>query len=355
MKVSIVYQCTGAHGWSIAETYVNAARRLGLLHRTFAPRARWGASKPKQDDGLADFLVHAGPEDIVLLCGFDWHSQPLHRCARFRRLLQRSRATRVGIFQEHLSAPWIAADPSASEQFHSALLSALPLLSHVACNHEGDVAHLRAMGVDLPVEFIPFAADLDVFCEITPFAARPLKAFFRGKQQRLLDTDPYHLRNGLIESTRGREAFVYEALSEPSFLDRQGMLRSYVADLNAYAIQLNLPSLSRSMTCRPFEIAACGGVLVQPAAEGEIGSRLFPPNTFVSFDPGSAQSLVDAVEFCRREPREAARRAAAASALVRAEHSGEQRMRQLLRWVGDRRGAHERDASSFGLALTTSG
>ncbi|MFM6436468.1 MAG: hypothetical protein ACKPGO_17720, partial [Microcystis panniformis] len=82
-RIDVVLQATGLHGWSFSEGWVNALDRKGLLNRVFRPKADWTSDEPDDDDGLFEYL--GKPQgDIILLLGFDWHSQPLHKTMRWK-------------------------------------------------------------------------------------------------------------------------------------------------------------------------------------------------------------------------------------------------------------------------------
>ncbi|MCU0773292.1 MAG: glycosyltransferase [Ideonella sp.] len=336
MGVIVVSQATGQHGWSSFETYVAGVRGLGHACTVHRPHADWGATAVQDDDGLERRLLSGGYEPL-LLCGFDWHSQPLHADARMRRAIRSHRGPRIGLFQEHLGAEWIRADPARTAVFSDAARSAAELLTHIACNHEGDVAWLRALGIRLPILYLPFCADLHTFRRMRPMSDREAGAFFRGKRLEFMSASPYAARERMAELLRESGQATVCDLSPNALLDRDAMVRSYVDELNRYRIQLNLPSVSDSLTCRPFEVLACGGALVQTEPEGEIARTLLPPDHYQAIDRERPASALEAIEALQRDAPATGRLAARGHALVVTRHGAERRMAQLLDWVGGAR------------------
>ncbi len=351
MGVIIVAQATGQHGWSSLETYEAGVRALGLDCTVYRPRADWGAPAVQDDDGLAARLCAGGSEPL-LLCGFDWHSQPLHQDPAMRRALRAHRGPRIGIFQEHLAADWIRQDPQLVSLFAAAAVSAAEVLTHVACNHEGDVEWLRALGLQLPITYLPFCADLQTFRRLRPMSQRDPRAFFRGKRMEFLASSPYAARDRMAELLRTHPHAVVADLQPAALLDREAMIRRYVEDLNHYRIQLNLPSVSDSLTCRPFEVLGCGGTLVQTEPEGEVSRALLPPDCYVPIDRRRPPSVVEAIDELRRHPAQAERLAERGHALVAGGHGAERRVSQLLGWATGALGESELVRQLTGRATT---
>lgn len=240
---------------------------------------------------------------------------------------------RIGLFQEHLSASWIRQQDSLSGLFDSATLSAVECLTHVVCHHETDVDHLRRLGVKIPVIFLPFSADLSVFQRRTPFGDRDARAFFRGKRLEFMGTSPYADRERIARRLRGTPEALIEELLPSDQLDRAAMIERYVADLDRHALQLNLPSVSDSLTCRPFEVMACGGLLLQAPPDGEISPRLLPSSLYLPFDRHDPESVLAAIRAARQDLRTAAHMAEAGWRHVTRRHDAATRVRQILTWA----------------------
>jgi hypothetical protein len=81
--IDVVLQASGLHGWSVSHGWANTLQNEGLLHRVFTPIGDFGAEEPKYDDGLFEYLKNP-QADIILLLGFDWHSQPLHKTLKWQ-------------------------------------------------------------------------------------------------------------------------------------------------------------------------------------------------------------------------------------------------------------------------------
>ncbi len=332
MGLIIIGHATGQHGWSSLESYVNGARAVDQAVHLLQPRAAWGADEVSDDDGLRALLLQ-GATDPLLLCGFDWHSQPLHRDTAMQDALNGYKGARIGLFQEHLSAPWIREDPALRRLFDEAALSAAALLTHVVCNHEADVQHLRRIGVRLPVVFLPFSADVSVFRCIRPFADRDPRAFFRGKRLDFMGSSPYADREHMLRRLRRSPDAVVGELDPATQSDRARMIERYVSDLNAHCLQLNLPSVSDSMTCRPFEVMACGGLLMQPPIEGDLSQQMLPSSLYVGFPRHDPEALVTTVQEWRAQTQAARAIAQAGHLHVLQHHDHGRRMQQLLGWA----------------------
>ena len=83
-----------ALGWAVGGGWETAARQLGVHHRTFRPRAQWGAPEVQTDDGL--FAALGDPQaDVLFLAGFDWHSQVLHGSPRWQERWLQCRARKI--------------------------------------------------------------------------------------------------------------------------------------------------------------------------------------------------------------------------------------------------------------------
>ena len=82
-RIDVVLQATGKHTWNMSEGWVSALESEGLLNRVFRPISDWGALEPSNDDGLYRYLENP-QADIIILLGFDWHSQPLHSTSKWQ-------------------------------------------------------------------------------------------------------------------------------------------------------------------------------------------------------------------------------------------------------------------------------
>lgn len=333
MRIVVVGQATGQHGWSSLESYVHGARALGHEVRLVQPRAAWGAGAVEDDGGLFELLAQRC-HDPLLLCGLDWHSQPLHQDARLRDALRAWPGPRIGLLQEHLAADWIRRDAELARLFDTAVLSAAEVATHLACNHESDVGLLRRLGLRLPVTFLPFCADLSVFRRERPRPQRDPRAFFRGKRLEFMGSSPYADRERIAERLRSAPEALIEDLLPSDQLDRRTMIGRYVADLNRFALQLNLPSVSDSLTCRPFEVIACGGLLLQAPPEGERSAMVLPQSLYLPFDRHDPDSVLGAIREGQADGDGMATRVEAAFRHVSRRHDAATRVRQLLDWAG---------------------
>jgi spore maturation protein CgeB len=103
---------------------------------------------------------------------------------------------------------------------------------------------------------------------------------------------------------------------------------------NATRINVNLQSVSYQLdgvTCRPFEVAACGGFCLCEDRR-DLGRFLKIGSEVATFS--SAAQLKDKIAYYLAHPNEVAGLAAAARARVLAEHTYEHRVRQVLDTTG---------------------
>ena len=190
MEVCIIAQATGTHGWSSLEVYLSGFKALGYNVKIFRPKANWGDLDSISDDGFSHYL-ESNPSVPVVLCGFDWHSQPIHLSTKYKQILRAHKGVRIGVFQEHICADWILNDYNNLHLFKNALLSSVECLTHIACNHEMDVEYIKSNGVDKPIIFFPFCFDESTFINKINFKSRIRKAYFRGKQFEFNGASPY--------------------------------------------------------------------------------------------------------------------------------------------------------------------
>lgn len=335
MELHIVEQATGSHGWTSFEAYINGAFELGYSVSVYRPKASWGASEVDSDDGLFE-LLKKEKDEVILFCGFDWHSQPLHNDIKFKSLVNKWIGPKVGLFQEHISADWIQSSFRNKKEFEEAVFSACECLTHVVCNHEEDVGYLKKLGIKVHCIFLPFAADLSVIKSRTPFSNRLNKAFFKGKRALECTNNPYAYRENILDLL-----MQHQDVAEVQWFDcleyqsRKMMIQDYVSNLNLYKIQLNLPSVSSSLTCRPFEIMATGGLLLQSYVVGELSKRIVPESLYVCFDYKSPTSVIDAIrssviDVCRMESV-----SKISQNYVNQKHSSKVRVDQILKWVAN--------------------
>lgn len=331
MEVCIVSQATGSHGWSSLEVYLHGFKALGYSVKLFNPKANWGDLDLIDDDGFFNYLSNNSSVPVVL-CGFDWHSQPIHSSAKYKGLLRAHKGLRIGIFQEHISANWIKDDPNTLKLFRDALLASVECLTHVACNHEEDVEYIKCNGVTKPTLYLPFSFDESIFINNKKLHSRINKAYFRGKQFEFNGVSPYADRVRIFNFLKNHSNSVIKNLSEESMNDRLGMVSDYVETLNAYSLQLNLPSLSNSMTCRPFEIMSTGGLLFQSELDGEISNKILKQEHYISYsrkDPSSLKSLIDA---CQQD-KSSIKIANAAYEYCIEFHGSKKRVKNLIDWA----------------------
>ena len=250
--VAFVLQATGSHSWSVSGGWGRAAERLGIPCQVLAPRARWGARTPDDDGGVPEHLARSRPEDLILLLGFDWHSQALHRSARWRRRFARARGRKLLYVQESIAA---SRRVSGTDAMARAFASAAELCDGVVYADLGDGPAVRASGK--PARWMPFGVDDELFRPEVPFRARAPRAFFRGKVDPFGDDREYRERRQLLGFLRER-GLIDVLRYTPGPLDAAVLVK----DFNRYQIALNLPSVFAGHPTRILEGMACGCCVV---------------------------------------------------------------------------------------------
>lgn len=332
-RIDVVLQATGIHGWNFSRGWVNVLQRQGLLNRVFTPVAEWGASEPTDDDGLYEYLKN--PEaDIMLLLGFDWHSQPLHNNLKWQEQWYNANIKKVAIFQEHCSAEIVQNTPQWQEQISIAIDNAATCVSAIICNHEPDVSWLLNRGIKTPTVFSPFAIDTQYYnCQI-PFAKRQNRAVFRGNATPHFNNKTYYQRSKLIDIIKLNHhidlyPLVTDLLSKPLTA-----VQSYVDELNTYKLGLNLPSLSPTLTSRPYEIMGCGTLLLQNHVIGDKSNKLFGDwEHLVYYNPENPDDLIEKIEYLLKNPDLAETIATRGYQLCQEKHTIECRVKELLAWA----------------------
>jgi len=338
-RIDVVLQSCGLHGWNLWRGWANVLQKAGLLNRVFAPIADWGAEEPNNDDGLFEYLKN--PEaDLVLLLGFDWHSQPLHKTAKWQNQWHQAPIKKVAILQECYSAQVVQNTSQWKLQVSQALVSTIPCVDVLVCHHEPDVQFLQEQAnVSLPTIFLPFAIDPEFFKIKIPFNQRLNRAAFRGNISAYFTQETYQDRRRFIELLRqcGNVdifEFQYNASDTREFKTIEGV-ESYADRLNAYQIQLNLPSISATLTNRPFEVMACGSVLIQNNILGEVSNQLFQNlQHLVYYEQDNPEDLINKINHIIANPDVAHQIAQSGHQLCYEKHTIANRIQSILEFLG---------------------
>lgn len=318
-RVDIVLQATGIgqHAWGVGRGWENAARKLGMFHRTFAPTAQWGALDVDFDDGLFSYL--ANPEaDIILLLGFDWHSQMLHNNPRWRERWASAPLHKVLYAQESIVRSCRQLGNTLPRQ---AALSAADLADLVVYTDVTDEAFVQVLGK--PSLWQPFGVDDSVFAPSKAFAERKARAFFRGKVAAFTDKT-YVERRELIQFLQQ-----HGAIDLLEYRDRPVAVEDLVADFNDYRIALNFPSVFSNHPTRVYEALASGCALVTNATGIAPIDDLFENGRHLQYYR-NREELLEAVQSLSRDAGRAQRLAAAGREHVLAHFTLDRHLRQIV-------------------------
>jgi glycosyltransferase involved in cell wall biosynthesis len=332
--IDVVLQATGTHGWSASEGWVNTLKREGLLNRVFRPLSGWGADKPIYDDGLFEYLRNP-QADIILLLGFDWHSQPLHKTSEWQERWQQSKITKIAIVQECHSSEILKSVPGWEQQMHRAIKSTIPCVDALICHHEPDVEFLKnTLNVSLPIIFLPFAIDIDYFKDYNLFTTKLNKVLFRGNASRIFMSDAYKERQALMDILSNHPQV--DLFSSNLCENKQAfqIMKEYASELSSYRIVLNLPSISPTLTVRPFEIMACGGLLLQNEIIGKQSQALFKDwDNIVYYDSENPDDLISKINILLKDEKLTQTIAMNGHKLCHREHTIESRINSILEWI----------------------
>ncbi len=332
--IDVVLQATGTHGWSASEGWVNTLKREGLLNRVFRPVSAWGAEQPVNDDGLFEYLRNP-QADIMLLLGFDWHSQPLHNTMEWNERWQQSRITKIAILQECYSTEILRSVPAWEQQMNQAFRTTIPCVDALICHHEPDVEFLKnTFSISLPIMFLPFAIDSEYFTDCSLFTTKSNKVLFRGSASRIFMSDAYKERQTLIDILSHHQQV--DLFPSNLFGDKQTFqnMQEYTRELNSYRIVLNLPSISPTLTARPFEIMACGSLLLQNKIIGEQSNALFEEwNNIVYYDPAKPNDLINKINTLIEDEELTESIAKRGYKLCQSEHTLNHRINAIIEWI----------------------
>jgi hypothetical protein len=215
-RIDVVLQATGKHTWNMSEGWVSALESEGLLNRVFRPISDWGALEPSNDDGLYRYLENP-QADIIILLGFDWHSQPLHSTSKWQEKWSNATIKKIAILNEQCSAAPVQQNLHWRQQVFNSLRTSLPVVDGIICNHEPDIEFLKKKIVcTKPTIFQPYSIDTNYFSSILPFKDRINRGFFRGRIANFYNSGCYNRRQILVERLQQCEE-VYIKEYEESF------------------------------------------------------------------------------------------------------------------------------------------
>lgn len=330
-RIDVVLQATGNHAWNMSDGWINTLRREGLLNRAFRPTANWGAEEPSNDDGLYEYLKNP-QADLMLLLGFDWHSQPLHNTKKWRERWIDSSIIKIAVINEQCSAKPVQKNAQWRQEYSAVLDNSISCIDAIICNHEPDVAFLKKEKCSSkPIIFQPFAIDTEYFKSSIPFKERFNTAFFRGRIANFRDSGCYDNRKFLVEQLSQYEEVCLKGYEDDLTLE------DYIKDLNQHKVLINLPSISLTLTARVFEALGCGGTLLQNHISGNDSNSLFKDwQHLVYFDFKDPDDLVFKLKYLIKNPDVAEEIARRGSELCHREHSIQARILHILKWVDNK-------------------
>ncbi len=289
-KIDIVLQATGVHAWGVGGGWANAASMLGMLHRVFAPSSHWGDRQPEYDDGLFDYLANPQAE-IILLLGFDWHSQMLHLTPRWKERWRESKIYKVLYVQESIEN---SVRLSGCDDMKRALLSAIECVNAIVYTDFNDRRLMESTGK--PAIWQPFGVDATIFTNQIPFRERIARPFFRGKSTAFAGmSQTYQQRRELIQYLLGLDLLDLLEYSEHPVTPHE-----IADDFNRYQIAVNFPSVFSNHPSRVTEALACRCALVTNCTGIPEVDKLFEDRTHLCYYRNK-EELAEAIRMLIRD------------------------------------------------------
>lgn len=284
-KIDIILQATGEHAWGVGRGWENAAKKMGVYNRTFAPKANWGEPELYFDDGLEKYLKSEN-SDILFLTGFDWHSQVFHKNQHWKELFQNSTAKKILYVQESVINNCRL---FKTDEMKKAVWSAAAISDFVVYTDLMDKDFIE--GLSIPSLWQPFGVDDSIFFPHIELSKRIHKPFFRGKIKPFYTDDTYDERRRLLKylsDNKLAELIPYQ--------DKPVTVEEIAADFNKYKMAINLPSIFSNHPTRVYEALACGNALITNRTNNLIVDNLFKDKEHVLYYEDE-RSLKEAVEL----------------------------------------------------------
>lgn len=327
-KVDIVLQATGTHGWNIAEGWANGAKKLGVLHRVFRPKAIWGAPDVTNDDGLWSYL--GNPQaDIMLLLGFDWHSQPLHTLWKWRERWANAKIIKILCINEGIEGN---CHIFHHELMKETLKSAALCVDGIVFPDITDKPFLEGTGKI--VMCLPFGVDDTVFNSHKPFRERIKRAFFRGNITPYITDDSYNERRELIQFLQDRNA-----LDIVEFKKGPVKPEDIVADFNRYQIALNFPSLGYHHPSRVVEALSCGCALITNRSGIDFTDNQFIEKQHLLYY-SNRKELMDAINLLIADQSFAEQVAKNGMEYTQDHYAFDKLLMKIFRWIENQKDTH---------------
>lgn len=317
-KLDVVLQATGYHSWNVGEGWSRTAEELGMVNRTFRPRARWGEAC-EDDDGLYSYLGNAQSAAMLLL-GFDWHSQALHNSPRWRERWQNAGTRKIIYVQESVHH---SVEVMHNTRMVDAFGSAAALGDFVIYTDCADRSLVERQGK--PSLWLPFGVDTGTFRQTTPYHARKRRAYFRGK------THGWTARNEYAARARLLARVVAEDLVDViGYQNKPLRPETLVDEFNRYQVAVNFPSVFSNHPTRVAEGMACGSLMMTNRTGIPAVDSMFEDNRHLIYY-NDADELVASLENCVRDEDRCADIAAAGQAHVAREFSLAKQLATILR------------------------
>ncbi|MBN1536755.1 MAG: glycosyltransferase [Anaerolineales bacterium] len=338
-KVDVVIQATGTHAWAVGGGWANGARKLGIFHRMFSPKSKWGDVDVEDDDGLYAYL--ANPQaDLILLLGFDWHSQMLHQTERWRERWAKAKISKILYVQESVINNCTLFQNSLMKE---AVISAANFSDAIVYTDITDKDWFTQLG--LPAMWQPFGVDDVVFYNRKPFKERIPRPFFRGKTTPYFTNKTYETRRELIQFLSENNAI--ELLE---YKDKPVTSEEIAEDFCNYQIALNFPSLFSNHPSRVYEALGCGCALLTNYTGEPTVDNLFEHNQHLVYY-SDKNSLLDAIRWLQSDPVSAEQIASQGMEYVFDNFTLDKQLNEIITWLESAKTIKEKPEESTAIQL----
>lgn len=287
------------HSWFVRNGYVRALQHFNCLGRKFT------VSEKQSNSDLYSYLRN--PKcDAIFLMNTDWHAQYLHKNETLCQLWRNVKAPKILFSFECMNNPVIRTNKRWWNDTISAVQRAMTCVDGVVYAHEIDTELFKAFG--LPILWLPFAIDEEVFPVPKEYTSRDASAYFRGKATPFYQQRTYSSRRNLMALLNANprvkifDNYAYDNYDES---DSATLARTeqFIHEMNNYQVSLALPSLSPTMVVRPFEGMASGCIVLQNKIIGKRTGELFEDGKhLIMYDETDPDKLIKIISDVLDDP-----------------------------------------------------
>jgi len=308
LRIDLIFP-PNRHSWNLVEGWERLVRRVGFEVQV------WQAGQQAPEHLLEHYRRIKKEPDLILAVGGDLHIPQLHQDPAARKVWHNLGCPRVCLAYESLrDSLW----PESRGKF----LSSLEMFSHYAVCDEVDEKWVFSQG--RPARWIPQGVDVDRFC---PGGKKKQELVFRGKFQEYAQYAPRRRLLGSLVAAGLVRVHSHE-MAEGAYR------RLYQGSAGV----LNPRGVFGGYNVRTFEALASGCILFQQEIpDRPRNAALLRPGIDAVILPQDERECVRIVAETDWKSFSLWRMARQGAHLAQAKHSLEDRLAQILEWVGDER------------------